>query len=237
MKPVHSSYSVNDVPDKAVAFDVLAPLFPIWNHTYEVAIGKARAHFQDRGRTINRYLFPCIVRDEMLAELPEQQLAVPFQHCPLENNGLLLLYQGYVIRSRKTKHGQLAAPGRSWALQSFYRQLSWEEGATPPPWVPQQLTLQFPPSPPEYNLMLLWCVDHRFIFEGLWLAAPRYADANTVKCHWCEPIPYLGAQSVAIPQQTAITEVPDLDNIELDTGEANEDDEDEEGETGTGQSE
>jgi hypothetical protein len=136
----------------------------------EEAIYDARHFFEDESKPIDRYLFPNLVRYHAKESLTTGGHAVVEEEGGQDgvefirdaNNGLILHYSDYVIRTLKTDDGKLPV------LHSETREMFYFQ----PPLNREMLGIA-DDGPIFRKLVILWQVDSGCSFTEMRLAAPR----------------------------------------------------------------
>lgn len=191
---------------------------PLWE-AVEVGTVGAVAFFLDRNQPVDASLFPNLVRYfakrfladrniEVVDELAPHQPSGEFETIPLSNNGLCIVRGRYAIRIRKSDDGQIPVPGKSVALQLFYRQQP----------LPFNL-INGPAQIVDTSLLLLWDVDLQHHLTRLTLVRPRDGGTSrsSVESDWSIPLanPMTSRRSPAIAQpaeeleEIQLLDVPD----------------------------
>lgn len=174
-------------------FAKLAPLFPVLYAALEAATHETREFFDAKGKRIDRYLAPCLVRyfgKAYLLELGQRAHYEEDDVGNLANNGLALTYADYQLRILKADLGQPPAPGHSRKKQAFYHQqkeMVFGDLAN------KQAVLS------QMNLIVLWDVDAAYDLKPLSLACPMagLVSRASVEVHWQEEIPYINDAATA----------------------------------------
>ena len=174
-------------------FPRVKPLLIVIHQAFEEAVPKAKDFFELQEKSIDRYLFPNIVRyylKELLQsagfsiEMDEdEESLIEYQFQRLVNNGLSGTFNWFRFRILKTDHGELPVPGPSKPKQQYYN---------------QQLPLHFGMPFDEYtktvhpNLIILWEVDAHHDFLRLRLACPKTGGTTrgSVQGYFNEPVPH-----------------------------------------------
>ena len=190
-----------DIPPMQTALADLSPHFSTFYDAFESGTDHGKGYFEKYGFPFNPWLHANLVRNWVKNILDKHDLKTQFESEELANSGLQLSINQWFVRIRKSLHGEVPSPGRSKALQAYYRQY-------------RQLLL-----PEEFsvmhNLLLLWHATSKGDFQGLSLVYPLSADMM----RWRAEIPH-PAQSTNIltTYQAAFDELGDLEIEPLDEG-------------------
>lgn len=181
------------VPTFEDIFPRVRPLLVVTTQAIEEAIPNAKGFFEAQGKSIDKYLFPNIVRYHIKCFMEttglsvvmdeDEESVIEYQFQRLVNNGLSGIFSGFRFRILKADQGDLPIPGPSELKQQYYN---------------QQLPLQFDIPLEEYiksvhpNLIILWEVDNQHNFFQLRLACPKTGGKtrHSVEAYFNEPIPH-----------------------------------------------
>lgn len=171
-------------------FPKVRPLLIMINQSLEDAIPKAKEFFEVQGKSIDRYLFPNLVRFYAKSHLETAGLSIQmdeeeepetgYQFERLVNNGLSGTYNGFRFRILKADQGELPIPF-SGAKRRYYNQQL-------------PLILDVPPDSTVIrpNLIILWEVNTKYDFYQLRLACPKAGGKtrDSVEAYFNEPVPH-----------------------------------------------
>ncbi len=208
---------MTDPPDSEEILKELGPVLPPIYGALEAGTQEAREYFESRETPIDPYLASDLARwraKQYLDTVGHGISAVEYEREELANNGLCVTYKNkYLVRIRKSANGLLPVPGRSKAMQYFYKQLSFGffQGA------------EQDHQPGLLNLIILWDATNNYTLKDLVLSCPKDGEDTraSVEAHWYIPIPHPalsvdGQQSADVPDDLDIS----LDEPEEDTGTA-----------------
>ena len=196
-------------------FPKVKPLLIMVNQSLEDAIPSAKEFFETQSKSIDRYLFPHLVRFYVKSDLETAGLSIQmdeeeeepeagYQFERLVNNGLSGTYNGFRFRILKADKGELPIPF-SGAKKRYYNQQL-------------PLLLDMPPDSKVVrpNLVILWEVNTKYNFHQLRLACPKSGDKtrDSVEAYFNEPIPH-AAELVKAKKSKAAEEDVDLNIIEI----------------------
>lgn len=196
-------------------FPKVKPLLIMVNQSLEDAIPNAKEFFETQSKSIDRYLFPHLVRFYVKSHLEtaglsiqmdeeEEEPEASYQFERLVNNGLSGTYNGFRFRILKADKGELPIPF-SGAKKRYYNQQL-------------PLLLDMPPDSKAVrpNLVILWEVNTKYNFHQLRLACPKSGDKtrDSVEAYFNEPIPH-AAELVKAKKSKAAEEDVDLNIIEI----------------------
>jgi hypothetical protein len=191
----------------------LSGILPVIVEALETGTVRANEFFKRHGKAVNRQLFPSLVRyfaGEHLSD--EGHVIDELDREVIGNIGLSMKYRERRIRIWKADGDTLPAPGTSNAKSGFLnQQLAWD--------------FRVPESPThvDFNLVVLWNVDHKFRLSGMHLALPESAELawTPAKAHWVERIPIPFVEAPAVPDEMSVDDTYDLpfESAEPDTEE------------------
>ena len=202
-------------PSFVEIFPKVKPLLIMVNQSLEDAIPSAKEFFETQGKSIDRYLFPNLVRFYVKSHLEtaglsiqmdeeEEEPEASYQFERLVNNGLSGTYNGFCFRILKADKGELPIPF-SGAKKRYYNQQL-------------PLLLDMPPDSEVVrpNLVILWEVNMKYDFYQLRLACPKSGDKtrDSVEAYFNEPIQH-AAELVKAKKSKAAEEDVDLNIIEI----------------------
>jgi hypothetical protein len=172
-------------------FPKVKPLLIMVNQSLEDAIPTAKVFFETQGKSIDRYLFPHLVRFYVKSHLETAGLSIQmdedeeepeaiYQFERLMNNGLSGTYNGFRFRILKADKGELPIPSSEIKRKYYNQQLP--------------LPLDMPPDS-EFvrpNLVILWEVNTRYDFRQLRLVCPKSGGKtrDSVEAYFNEPVPH-----------------------------------------------
>jgi hypothetical protein len=166
----------------------LDPLVPILYRSIEAGVAESLNFFGARGRPVDPYLQPNIVRwkaKQVLdaaghdTQLEDGQVIVAkgltFHRQPIANNGLQVSYGDLLLRILKMDGAGVPLAGPSRARQSFYEQLSL-----------------FEQDVERLKLLVLWSADAGGLAGDLFLVCPRRGaeTRQSLEVHWVTAIPH-----------------------------------------------
>lgn len=143
----------------------------------EAGAADAHRYFEEHGETINRTLYPGIVRYRAIQILTSAGVeATEFELANIANNGIEISHGTYKLRVLKTEDGEVPRAGTSARKRNFYCQgtlfgTDWDSTTT--------------------NLVLTWDYSGAVITE-LTLACPLAAESKSAGVHlaWSAPVPH-----------------------------------------------
>jgi len=196
-------------------FPKVKPLLIMVNQSLEDAIPSAKEFFKTQSKSIDRYLFPNLVRFYVKSHLEtaglsiqmdeeEEEPEASYQFERLVNNGLSGMYKGFRFRILKADKGELPIPV-SRAKKRYYNQQ-----------LPLLLDMPLDSEVVCPNLVILWEVNTKYNFHQLRLACPKSGDKtrDSVEAYFNEPIPH-AAELVKAKKSKAAEEDVDLNIIEI----------------------
>ena len=196
-------------------FPKVKPLLIMVNQSLEDAIPSAKEFFETQSKSIDRYLFPNLVRFYVKSHLEtaglsiqmdeeEEEPEASYQFERLVNNGLSGTYKGFRFRILKADKGELPIPF-SGAKKRYYNQQ-----------LPLLLDMPLDSEVVRPNLVILWEVNTKYNFHQLRLACPKSGDKtrDSVEAYFNEPIPH-AAELVKAKKSKAAEEDVDLNIIEI----------------------
>jgi len=199
------------VPSFADIFPKVRPLLILVNQSLEDAIPSAKEFFEAQDKSIDRYLFPHLVRFYVKSQLETAGLSIQmdeeeeepetnYQFERLVNNGLSGTYNGFRFRVLKADKGELPIPFSNAKKRYYNQQLP--------------LLLDMPPDSEVVrpNMVILWEVNMRYDFHQLRLACPKSGDKTrgSVEAYFNEPVPH--AAELLKARESRVAE----DDLDLD---------------------
>jgi hypothetical protein len=195
-------------------FPKVKPLLIMINQSLEDAIPNAKEFFETQSKSIDRYLFPNLVRFYVKSHLEtaglsiqmdeEEEPEASYQFERLVNNGLSGTYNGFRFRILKADKGELPIPYSEVKKRYYNQQLP--------------LLLDMPPDSEVVrpNLVILWEVNTKYDFHQLRLACPKSGDKtrDSVEAYFNEPIPH-AAELVKAKKSKAAEEDVDFNIKEI----------------------
>jgi len=195
-------------------FPKVKPLIIMVNQYLEGAIPRAKEFFETQGKSIDRYLFPHLVRFYVKIQLEtagfsiqmdeEEEPEASYEFERLVNNGLSGSYNGFRFRILKADKGELPIPFSGAKKRYYNQQLA--------------LLLDLPPDSElvRPNLIILWEVNTKYDFHQLRLACPKSGDKtrDSVEAYFNEPVPH-AAELLKAQESRLAEEDLDLDIKEI----------------------
>lgn len=162
----------------------------------EAGAADAHLYFEEHGETVNRTLYPGIVRYRAIQILNSAGVeAAEFELASIANNGIEIAHGPYKLRVLKAEDGDVPRAGTSARKRNFYCQgtlfgADWDSTTT--------------------NLVLIWDYSGPVITE-LTLACPLAAESKSagVQTAWSRPVPHpVERQGTADEKDEAAEDLP-----------------------------
>jgi hypothetical protein len=191
-------------------FPKVKPRLILVNQALEDAIPTAKDFFETQSKSIDRYLFPHLVRFYVRIHLEtaglsiqmeeEEEPEASYQFERLMNNGLSGNYNGFRFRILKADKGELPVPSSEVKIKYYGQQL------------PLLLSMPLDSEVIRLNLVILWEVNTRYDFRQLRLVCPKSGGKtrDSVETYFNEAVPH--AAELLKGRKAEVTE----DDIALD---------------------